>query len=64
VETSEPSGLGTTVFNAFGTWNLNSIEEEVQEMVQYKNEFNPNKSNVAIYNQLYKKVYKKMYKML
>jgi sugar (pentulose or hexulose) kinase len=33
-------------------------------MVQYKNEFFPNKNHVAIYDQLYKKVYKKMYKRL
>jgi sugar (pentulose or hexulose) kinase len=62
--TSETSGLGAAILTAFGTGNFNSIEEAAQEMAQYKNEFFPNKSHVAVYNQLYKKVYKKMYKKL
>jgi len=62
--TFETSGLGAAILTAFGTGNFNSIEEAAKEMVQYKNEFFPNKNHVAIYNQLYKKVYKKMYKKL
>jgi len=62
--TAETSGLGAAIVTAFGTGNFNSIKEAAQEMVQYKNEFFPNKNHVSIYNQLYKKVYKKMYKKL
>jgi sugar (pentulose or hexulose) kinase len=63
-KTSETSGLGAAMLTAVGTGNFNSVEEAVNEMVQYKNEFHPNKRHVEIYDQLYKKVYKKMYKKL
>ena len=62
--TSETSGLGAAILTAFGTGNFNSLEDAVREMVQIKDEFQPNKSHVTIYDQLYKKIYKKMYKKL
>jgi len=63
-KTAETSGLGAAVLTAFGTGNFNSLEEAVQQMVQYQNKFTPNKNHVKTYDQLYKKVYKKMYRKL
>ena len=62
--TSETSGLGAAILTAFGTGNFNSLEDAIREMVQIKDEFQPNNSHVKIYDQLYKNVYKKMYKKL
>jgi sugar (pentulose or hexulose) kinase len=62
--TAETSGLGAAILTAFGTGNFNSLNEAVNEMVNFQNEFLPDKNHVKIYDQLYKKVYKKMYKKL
>lgn len=62
--TTETSGLGAAILTAFGTGNFNSLNEAVNEMVNYQNEFLPDKKHVKLYEQLYKKVYKKMYKKL
>jgi len=44
--------------------HFESVEDAVQEMVHFRDEFQPDKSHAEIYGQLYKKVYKKMYKKL
>ena len=62
--TAETSGLGAAVLTAFGTGNFKSLEKAVQQMVQIKNEFHPNRNHALVYDQLYKKVYKKMYRKL
>ncbi|HSO88045.1 MAG TPA: FGGY-family carbohydrate kinase, partial [Draconibacterium sp.] len=62
--TAETSGLGAAVLTAFGTGHFESVEDAVQEMVHFRDEFQPDKSHAEIYGQLYKKVYKKMYKKL
>lgn len=62
--TAETSGLGAAVLTAFGTGNFKSLGEAVNQMVQTKNEFHPNKNHALVYDQLYKKVYKKMYQKL
>jgi sugar (pentulose or hexulose) kinase len=62
--TAETSGLGAAVLTAFGSGNFKSIEDAVQQMVHYKNEFHPNANHVKLYDRLYKKVYKKMYRKL
>ncbi len=63
-ETTETSGLGAAIVTAFGIGEYNSLDEAIQQMVHYKNEFQPDKNHVEIYERLYKNVYKKMYKKL
>jgi len=63
-KTTETSGLGAAVLTAYGTGIYPSIKEAIQNMVQYEDEFQPNKENVETYQLLYRKVYRKMYRRL
>ncbi|MCF6358679.1 MAG: hypothetical protein L3J54_12830, partial [Draconibacterium sp.] len=63
-KTIETSGLGAAIITAKGLGEYSSISEAIKNMVHFGKEFQPNKSNVEIYNRLYKRVYKKMYKRL
>ncbi|HPF51348.1 MAG TPA: FGGY-family carbohydrate kinase [Draconibacterium sp.] len=63
-KTTETSGLGAAVLTAFGTGNYTSLEEAIQNMVRYEDEFHPDKQHVKKYHQLYNKVYRKMYRKL
>jgi sugar (pentulose or hexulose) kinase len=63
-KTSETSGLGAAILTAFGTGNYSSLDEAITQMVDYKDEFLPNKLHTELYHRLYKKVYRKMYKRL
>ena len=63
-KTTETSGLGAAIITAKGIGEYSTISYAIEQMVHYKNEFQPNQKNVNIYNQLFKKVYKKMYKRL
>lgn len=62
--TTETSGLGAAVLIAFGTGNYSSIDEAIQNMVRFEDEFLPHKEHVETYHLLYRKVYRKMYKKL
>jgi sugar (pentulose or hexulose) kinase len=62
--TPETSGLGAAILTACGNGHFKSVEEAVNEMVNFRDEFLPNKSHTEMYDKLYKKVYKRMYKKL
>ena len=62
--TTETSGLGAAILTACGNGYFKTIEEAVNEMVNFRDEFLPNKSHTEMYDKLYKKVYKRMYKKL
>ncbi len=62
--TTETSGLGAAIVTAFGTGNYASLEEAMKNMVQYNDEFHPDKKHMETYQLLYKKVYRKIYRKL
>ncbi|WDV45342.1 FGGY-family carbohydrate kinase [Clostridiaceae bacterium M8S5] len=61
VQTHETSGLGAAIVCYVALGIYDSFDEAVKNMVQYKDEFIPDKKNIEIYSKLYNKVYKKMY---
>lgn len=63
-KTTETSGLGAAVITAFGTGNYPTLDDAIRHMVQYEDEFHPDKQHVEKYHQLYNKVYRKMYRKL
>ena len=62
--TAETSGLGAAILTACGTGNYRTINDAVNAMVKYKDEFHPNPEHVKNYDELYRKVYKRMYRKL
>lgn len=62
--THEASGLGAAILTAYGTHQFSSIKEAVNNMVVYKDTFEPNPQNTKIYKALFEEVYLKMYKQL
>ena len=63
-KTTETSGLGAAVLTAVGTGNYRTLEEAIKNMVDYEDEFHPNREHVDAYLLLYQKVYRKMYRKL
>lgn len=63
-QTFETSGLGAAIISAFGTGVYQNINDAIDNMVHYKDVFEPNLENVAIYKELYENIYLKIYKTL
>lgn len=63
-KTYETSGLGAAILTAYGVEAYTSLDEAVENMVSYTDEFKPKPENTKIYSALYKEVYLKMYKSL
>ena len=62
--THETSGLGAAIIIAYGIGEYSSMDEAINNMVEYAGVFEPNPENTKLYNALYKDVYLKMYKKL
>jgi sugar (pentulose or hexulose) kinase len=62
--TFETSGLGAAIVSAVGLGIYPSFQEAIENMVGYKTVFEPDKKNVALYQNLYNRVYKKIYPTL
>jgi sugar (pentulose or hexulose) kinase len=63
-KTYETSGLGAAIITAFGIDEFSSLNEAVNNMVNYADVFKPKAENTKIYKALYEEVYLKMYKNL
>jgi sugar (pentulose or hexulose) kinase len=63
-QTHETSGLGAAILVAKGLGWFSDLDEAVENMVNVKTIFEPNKKHVQIYRELYSKVYTKMYSAL
>lgn len=63
-KTFETSGLGTAIIIAFGVGAYENIEQAVENMVHYRQTFEPDSKNANLYNRLFTEVYQKMYKRL
>ena len=62
--TYETSGLGAAIITAYGINEFSSLDEAVENMVNYADTFYPKPENVKIYKALYEEVYLKMYSKL
>ncbi len=62
--THETSGLGAAILTAYGIGEYSSMDEAINNMVDYAHVFEPNPENTKLYKALYKDVYLKMYKKL
>ncbi len=62
VQTYETSGLGAAMVAFIGVNRFKTVEDAVENMVHYTNEFLPNMDNHKLYLEIYKKVYSKLYK--
>ncbi len=63
-QTYETSGLGAAIITAVGLNSFSNIKQAVEQMVHYKDTFEPNAQNSALYQELFTHIYKKMYKRL
>ncbi len=62
--TYETSGLGAAMAAAVGCGVYASFSEAAQVMVRYRDRFEPQPEQVAIYEQLFQQVYRKLYGQL
>lgn len=62
VQTYETSGLGAVMVGFVGIGVHKDIQEAIDKMVHYKDEFLPNEQNHKRYMMIYERIYKKMYK--
>lgn len=63
-QTYETSGLGAAIITATGMGLYKDVQQAVKQMVRYKDTFQPNPKNSAIYQELFTHIYQKMYKCL
>jgi sugar (pentulose or hexulose) kinase len=63
-KTHETSALGAAIITAFGLNLFETLDDAVNNMVNYSDIFEPNPNNTKIYKALYNEVYLKMYKKL
>lgn len=61
VQTYETSGLGAAIMTFASINEFDSIEEAVNSMVHFKDEFVPEMKNHKVYMELFYKVYNKLY---
>lgn len=64
IHTHEASSLGASIIGYKSINVYSDFYEAINNMVHYKKEFYPNKSNTKIYNDIYYKIYKKIYPKL
>lgn len=64
VQTYETSGLGAAMIGFLGIGEYKSVDEAIENMVHYKDEFLPNMDNHKKYMLIYERIYKKMYKRI
>jgi len=62
--TYETSGLGAAINVAVGCGYYKDYAQAIAAMTRIEQSFQPNKSNVALYEKLYRRVYRKMYPSL
>ncbi len=61
INTHEVSALGAAIIGFVGMGIYKNYKEAIENMVHYKDTFEPNSENSEIYKKLYKNVYKKIY---
>jgi len=63
-KTHETSGLGAAIITAYGVGEYATLDEAINNMVEYTHVFEPNPQNTKMYSDLFHDVYLKMYKNL